>query len=160
MIYLTALRRLVSLVPAWAWVLAAALAWGAWQRHQVTVLAEQHRERDQQALLASERYRAQERATATKAQKAANALTIELAATRRDAGAARSERDRLLDQLAAADRAASAPHPACGDDDAAKARTVVAECVGRLQEVAEDADAHRARVIGLQQFIRAERAGR
>jgi hypothetical protein len=37
LIALTAIRALLGRVPMLAWALAAALAWGAWQRHQVTV---------------------------------------------------------------------------------------------------------------------------
>lgn len=37
MIALTAIRSLLGRVPILAWALIAALAWGAWQRHQVTV---------------------------------------------------------------------------------------------------------------------------
>lgn len=37
MIAWTAIRALLGRVPMLAWALIAALAWGAWQRHQVTV---------------------------------------------------------------------------------------------------------------------------
>ena len=37
MIAWTAIRALLGRVPMLAWLLAAALAWGAYQRHQVTV---------------------------------------------------------------------------------------------------------------------------
>lgn len=37
MIPLTAARALLGRIPLWAWALTAALAWGAWQRHMVTV---------------------------------------------------------------------------------------------------------------------------
>ena len=75
------------------------------------------------------------------------------AAAQRAAATARTERDRLL-QLVAAPTAASGPGTGAsapgGADATAGLRIVLAECVGAVQTLAEAADADAQRVKGLQ----------
>ena len=90
---------------------------------------------------------------ANAAREASSAYARNTSAARRAADAARSERDRLLDSIAAAP-AASAPAAACGTDDAAGLRQVLRECSGAIQELAAVADEDANRLNALQQWVK------
>lgn len=151
-------------IPIWVWALVACLAWGGYQHHragtQATKRAAAEKAAAVQAVAAAEqaKARAQEQAWTTATLEAADAYRSNLALAQRRAAAARTDRDRLLDAVAAAPSAcAAAPSAAAasGIDGAAALRVVVRECAAALQTVAEAADASDARLSGLQSYIKA-----
>lgn len=163
------------LAPVWAvlrgapvlvWVVIACLAWGGYQRHnaktQTAARAAAEKAAAVQAVAAAEqaKARAQEQAWTTATLEAADAYRSNLALAQRRAAAARTDRDRLLDAVAAAPGACTAAQGAAaasGIDGAAALRVVVRECTAALSQVAEAADAADARLIGLQDYVRATR---
>ncbi len=149
---ITAARRLATAVPAWAWVLCAALAWGAWQRHRATTAAEALRAHD--AAIAAQiiqRQQADQAETVRRlnAQKEATDAAETLARTARlDAAGARDAAQRLRQQLAARPArrwpADPASAPAGSTDPLAD---LLGQCAERYQQVAAVAD--QAIVAGL-----------
>lgn len=108
---------------------------------------------------AEARERALEQKFVTQTHEAADAYRKKLSAATRDAAGARTERDRLLDAVAAAPacsagQSASAP---AGVDGAAVLRQVLGSCAAALQTLAEGADADAARLSGLQGYVTATR---
>lgn len=157
------LLALARAVPLWVWVIAAALAWGGWQRHRAISATEARAAAEQAAAIsaataaAEQAAREREHALNTSAQKAADAYRSREARLRRDAAAVRDERDRLLhavDAAGACPAGAGASAPG-GADAAAGLRAVVRQCVGALAQVAAAADASDARLMGLQDYVRA-----
>ena len=149
-------------VPILVWVVVACLAWGGYQRHnakaQTAARAQAEQAAAVQATAAIEQAKAREieHKLSTAAQEAADAYRSDLAKAQRSAAVARTERDRLLDAVAAAPGGCPAGPPsaaASGVDGAAGLRIVVRECSAALQEVAAAADASDARVMGLQGYI-------
>lgn len=156
---MTAFLSILRVVPIWAWALAAVLAWGAVQKHRVTSATKQAAEAKQAAAVhaatAAEQAKAREleHQFTTRTQEAADAYRSNLATAQRAAATARTERDRLL-QLVAATTAASGPGAGASSpgraDATAGLRQVLGECVGAVQTLAEAADADAQRVRGLQ----------
>lgn len=154
---------LLRVVPVWAWALAALLAWGGWQRHQAKTQTAARAVAEQQAAVAKATAAAQadarerERLINTNAKRATDAADQKRQAAQAAAAGARAELDRLRNALAAAPTGgASAPAGAAsGPDGSASFRAVVAECAGRLVEVAADSDACGAQLSGLQGWVRA-----
>ncbi|MBK6790813.1 MAG: hypothetical protein IPG77_25165 [Betaproteobacteria bacterium] len=139
-------------VPIWAWVLMAALAWGGYQKWSATRATRAAVEATERAA-AEASAREAETKFANAAREASSAYARNTSAARRAADAARTERDRLLDAIAAAP-AASAPAAACGTDDAAGLRQVLRECSGAIQELAAVADEDANRLNALQQWVK------
>lgn len=139
-------------VPIWAWVLVAALAWGGYQKWSATRAT-------RAAVQATERAAAEASAReaetkfANAAREASSAYARNTSAARRAADAARTERDRLLDAIAAVP-AASAASAACGTDDAAGLRQVLRACAGTVQDLAAVADEDANRLTALQQWVK------
>ena len=145
------LRRLAGAVPWWLWVLVVVLAWGGWQRHQAKAAAETYTravaaaaaERETQ-LLAD----AAETARRLQAQKGAtDAAKQKTAALAADMARARSNEQRLLEQLAAvqanpgpADSAAAPGSPPATATTGMLA-DLLSKCVGRVRRLAEHLDA-------------------
>lgn len=153
----------LRLVPWWAWLLAALLAWGAWQRHQATAQAQRAAQAEQAAAVhaataqAERQAREQENTYADNARKAADVYRAQLEAAHRSAGAARAGLLGLRDAVASAtacpaSQGASAPSGIAGD---AELRNVLNECGAALQTVAEAADSDAARLKGLQDYVKA-----
>lgn len=143
---LVPLRRLASTVPVWAWVLVAALAWGAWQRHRATTAAEAVRAHD--AAIATQiiqRQQADQAETARRLKEQADAIAENQDRARRagvDAAGARAAAQRLRDQLAvrAADHRPADPAAASGGE-ANQLADLLGQCGERYQQVAAVADA-------------------
>ena len=153
---------LLGRVPAWAWAAAALVAWGAIQRYEArhyrAAAAEATLSANQQAAgLKDEReQRSREQAAARRAQETADAYAIQRNRAQAAATAARDERDRLRDALAAAappSRAGSDPAAAGGVDDATRRGVVVNECATALQAMAAAADQAEERLRGLQDYV-------
>lgn len=139
---------LLRVVPIWAWALAAALVWGAWQRHEArqqgalraadAAAVAQQRE----AALAATIAESQRRTAAV--EESAHVADLAASAARSDAARSAALARRLREQLAAG-RAASAPageHPAsAGAGQADRLADVLGQCVERYRAVAADADA-------------------
>ena len=157
-------RRVFGLVPWWAWVAAAVLAWGGWQRHTATVAARQAEQAKASAALheavaqAERQAREIEQTYTTNVRSAADAYATNLRAARAAADRGRVGLDSLRRAAAAAApacQAASNPAAVARADAAAGLRAVVGQCAAALQEVAAAADASDARLKGLQDYIRA-----
>lgn len=155
---------LLRLVPWWAWVVAVALAWGAWQRHSATSATRQAEQAKASAALQAAAAQAERQARQLEQTYTANVRSAADAyATNLKAARAAADRARVgLDGLRVAAATAPAACPAASDptapgraDAAAGLRAVVGQCAAALQEVAAAADAADARVIGLQDYIRA-----
>jgi len=153
----------LRLVPWWAWLVGALLAWGAWQRHHALAETRRAAQAEQAAAvhaataLAERQAREQENTYADNARKAADAYRAQLEAAHRSAGAARAGLLGLRDAIASAPACpagagASAPSGIAGD---AELRNVLNECGAALQTVAEAADQDAARLKGLQDYVKA-----
>ena len=154
----------LRLVPWWAWLLAAFIAWGGWQRHVATkatkaaAQAEQRATVEAMAAAAERRERQTEQTYTDNARTAANAYAHNLAAARTAADRARSSHDRLRDAIAATAPASCAGAPAAAAsaaDGTAELRKVLGSCAAALRDLAEAADQDAAQLVGLQQHVRA-----
>ena len=139
-------------VPIWAWVLVAALAWGGYQKWSATRATRAAVEATERAA-AEAAAREAETQFANAAREASSAYARNTSAARRAADAARTERDRLLDAIAAVPPA-SAASAACGTDDAAGLRKVLRACAGTVQDLAAVADEDANRLTSLQQWVK------
>ena len=142
---------IVRVVPIWAWVLVAALAWGGYQKWSATRATWAAVEATERAA-AEASAREAETKFANAAREASSAYAKNTAAARRAADAARTERDRLLDAIAAVPPA-SAASSACGTDDAAGLRKVLRACAGTVQDLAAVADEDANRLTSLQLWV-------
>lgn len=163
---LASLPRLAGLVPGWAWLALALLAWGGWQRHQAreqTAAAEQART---SGVLAAARAQAEADARAlehtltTNARKAADEQARRLARTRAAAADTAAELERLRHAMAATGPAAGDPGAdpsACrrADETAATYRQLFGACAGQLAGMGRDAEDLADQVAGLQGYVRA-----
>lgn len=157
------LAPVLRLVPWWAWVVGALLAWGAWQRHHAQTETRRAAQAEQAAAVqaatatAERKAREQEQTYADNARKAADAYRANLEAAHRSAGAARAGLLGLRDAIASAatcpSGAASAPSRGIAGD--AELRNVLNECASALAAVAEAADQDAARLKGLQSYVQA-----
>lgn len=143
---------ILRLVPVWAYVLALALGWGAFQRHQAKQAAATLAAQQQQASQAREQALAatiQETERRLAAQKeVTDHANAEQGRIRADAGRALSERDRLRARLAALQADARRPHPPASAASAAGGLAdLLGQCADRYSAVAGEAD--RAVVAGL-----------
>lgn len=161
-----------SLIPLRLWLAlaaAAALTAGAWwavhahaTKHYERGRAEVQAAWDAERIAAEHAARQQEQIYATNARTAADTYAANLARARRGADVVRDERDRLLVAVAGSG-GASGPAGAAtpgGTDGTAQLRNVLGECVRTLQALAADADRLEARVVGLQDYVRAIGAAR
>lgn len=163
---MTAVLGLLRVVPLWAWAVVACLTWGGIQHHRAGAQAQKRAQAEQaaavQAVAAAEQAKAREREAelSEATRKAADAYRSDLARRAAAAAAVRADRDRLLDTVAATPGTCAATPGAAaasGIDGAAALRVVVRECTAALSQVAEAADAADARLIGLQDYVRATR---
>lgn len=157
------LATLLRLVPWWAWVVGALLAWGSYQRHHAQA---ETRRADEAAKVAAvqaataqaeRQAREQENTYADNARKAADAYRANLEAAHRSAGAARAGLLGLRDAVASAATcpAGTASAPSRGIAGDAELRGVLNECASALAAVAEAADQDAARLKGLQAYVQA-----
>lgn len=153
----------LRLVPWWAWLVGALLAWGAYQRHHAQAETRRTAQAEQAAAVhaataqAERQARAQEQAFADNARSAADAYRQNLARVQRTAADTRNQLDGLLNAAGSAAACpagpgASAPGRA---DGATAVLTVLRECAAALQTVAAAADADGARLSGLQAYVQA-----
>lgn len=109
----------------------------------------------QAALEAERAARAEEQAKAAKATEVANVYRQQARAAQAAAGAARSELDRLRDDLASANSGGTCTADSAGRPDGTDpARELVGACATELSIVAAAADIAEARVTALQAWIR------
>lgn len=154
MIALTALRALLARVPLLAWALIAALAWGAWQRHQVTVEHAGKLKAVQE--LADLRLAAAQTTvkvlTTTMAgqQETLHAAEQATANEERARSAVTSALGRVLSGVRAADRARAHPPAAAGSAPANPGPPVCPDVLGGIGEAAKRiaAEAGRYRIAG------------
>ena len=156
-----------------AGLLVAAWGWHAWDKDQAERAAYAAGQADTQqrwdqerieqqalALLAEQRARAEEQAKVKAAQEAMNAHRKQAAQARADAAAAGDALRELRDALAARDAAArggeAGADTAAGPcvDVGATERELLRSCAAEYQALAADADGVRARLLGLQEWVR------
>lgn len=154
MIAFAGIRAILSRVPALAWVLLVALAWGGLQRHQVTV----EKAKTVKALkdLADMRASAAQTTitvlttTLAKQQESLHASELATANEERARSAVTASLGRVLSDVRTADR--SRPHPpaAAGSTPASPGPAVCPDVLGRVGEAAERiaAEAGRYRIAG------------
>lgn len=142
MLILGALRGLAGRVPAWAWALAAALAWGAIQHHRAGAAARQVLAQ-QQAVAEAHAQQLQADATETARRLAAQQeVTTHAQETatqaRADAAAARAAADRLRQRIAArqADARPADPAAAGGGAPAPDAYQLLADVLSSVVDEA------------------------
>jgi len=160
---LSPLLGLARMVPVWAWIVAAALGWGAWQKHSATsaakvaAVAEQRAAVEAATAQAESAAREREHELTHNTAKAADVYRSNLAAAQRAAAGARTDLDRLRNAVGSAPscRAGEGAGATSGTDGAHAFRVVVGECAAALQEMAAIADDRQARVTGLQDYIQA-----
>jgi hypothetical protein len=132
-------------IPIWAWALAAALAWGGWQKHRATSIAAEFAQARQQA--AAEREQALAAAIAETARRLAaqqeatrNADKATLKA-RSAAASAAVAADGLRSRLAAIKADAGASNPAAaGAGQTDRLADILGECADHYRGVAAVAD--------------------
>lgn len=125
---MAALLALGRVIPIWAWVLALALGWGAWQRHQVRAMAAQQAHEAQRT---AERTLSIERANTASLETIANDTHTQMRRARADAAAARDAVAglQLAAQAAAAAGCTAAP-AAAASSAAGGAGVVLADVLG------------------------------
>jgi hypothetical protein len=143
--------RLAKALPIWAWALIIALAWGAWQRHQVKSVERTHANAIATAAAEREQQLTKDAAETTRRlqvqKEAANVAQQKAQVLASDVARLRTAEQRLRDQLAtvAANAGPSHPAPADGSPPASQTTGVLADllskCVGRVRRLAEYADA-------------------
>lgn len=135
---LSIVRRIAGAVPIWVWVLAAALGWGALQRHAATTagLRALKAERELSTLRLDAAQTAKDALTrlAIDQQKAINEAKNAAELDRAGADAAADALRRL--RARAAGRACPAPAAAAGSAPAAAPGDLPADMLGRLGEAA------------------------
>lgn len=135
--------RLLRGIPLWAWALATALGWGAWQRHRAVTAVQQVAQASQIAI-ASEAARTTEHATATALHQVETHAHVQITQTRRAAAAAAIAGDGLRQRSAATAAAAASSAAAGRCSDAAAPVAVLSDLLAGLEghgrAVAEWAD--------------------
>lgn len=153
---LGALRGLAGRVPAWAWALAAALAWGAIQHHRAGAAARQVLAQQQAAAEAhAQQLQADAAETARRlaAQQEVTTRANEIATqARADAAAARAAAERLRQRIAArqADARPADPAAAGASSPAAAGPDLCPDLLGRAVDHARQlaAVADQSRIAG------------
>jgi hypothetical protein len=152
-------------VPLWAWALAAALAYGAWQHRSATAAAAKaakaQLEAQAQTLRADgeKRERAKEQTYAETIQTVAGAYGSQLAVDRTDARSARTELDRLRDDIARRPSGACpVSSPASGPDAAGSDGELLGQCAARYSAVADEAQRIKSKLTALQEYERKRQA--
>ena len=142
---LTGLASFARLVPVWAWMLAALLAWGGFQKHRAGAAGAQLQR--VQAAAAIEREQAlQASITETQRrlaaqQEIAHAADQAASRARADASAAAGAAGRLRERIAALQAIARSSDPAAaGPGPADRLGDALAACAGRYRDVAAAAD--------------------
>lgn len=135
---LSILRRIAGAVPFWAWALAAALGWGALQRHAATTAGQRalkaERELSTLRLDAAQTAKDALARLAIDQQKAINEAKNAAELDRAGADAAADALRRL--RARAAGRSCPAPAAAAGSAPAAAAGDLPADVLGRIGEAA------------------------
>lgn len=132
---------LLAKIPAIAWVLAAVLAWGGWQRWQVVSQADDLKEARAHVEAANAAVLAAQETTrrATALQEIVNDQSAKLEKARADAAAAAAAGGRLRAKLAAIQRSAGSDTTAAAIRSATgTAAAVLADVLGRCSERRED----------------------
>lgn len=128
---------------------------GRLQAEAVAALATERAAAARAAADAEAAHRATEARWVADARRIEDAYKTKAAQLGRSAADMRSERDRLLDAIAAGGCTTSeATNAPTGVDGAAALRLVAAECAGTVAQVAEAADACAARLSGLQEWVK------
>jgi Protein of unknown function (DUF2514) len=146
------LLGIVRAIPLWVWALAAALAWGGWQKHRATSIAAEFAQAQQQA--AAEREQALAATIAETArrlaaqQEATRRADTSLAKARGAAASAAVAADGLRSRLAAIKADAAASNPAAtGAGQTDRLAELLGTCADRHRDVAAAAD--RAIIAGI-----------
>lgn len=136
----------VRAIPFWVWLLAAAIAWGGYQRWRANSAAEVYQQAQIEAAKKTEAALAENiRETARRLaaqQKATQDAELQTSKARADAGAAAGAAERLRQQLLSL-RAASAPAgdtPAAGASPTDRLAEILGQCTEQYRDVAAAAD--------------------